>query len=156
MVGAYDLVGNPDLAHIVGLGGGRVAVDDVLDRQGKHFASSVAGEGRGGLARQDEHDGARDVGHDVGRDPGVVFSVVGGGVVVVWLRGLELSLGIVILSRAGGTLAGVCALPLLWLLVSFECERLDHVCLPGCCAMARCRGSVASRVVVGESGTLQH
>ena len=155
MVGAHDLVGDPDLAHVVRLGGGRVGGNNVLDGQGKDLAGGVAGEGRGRLARQHKHDGARDVGHDVGRDPGVVFGVVGGGGVVVWLRGLELSLGIVVLSRAGGTLAGVGALPLLWFFIPFECECLDHVDLPGAVQMARCPGPAASRVVAGERGTLQ-
>ena len=69
---ADDLVRNPHHAHIMGLSSSRVRVDYVLDRQGEDLPVRVAGQCGRGLCRQDEHDRTRDVGHNVGRDPGVV------------------------------------------------------------------------------------
>jgi hypothetical protein len=120
---AHDLVCDPDLAHVVGLGGGGVGVDDVLDGQGKDLASRVAGKGGGGLAREDDHDGAGDVGHGIGRDPAVVLVVVG---IVVGLRSLELPLRVIVILSCACTLGGIGALPLLGLLVALKAQWLYH------------------------------
>jgi hypothetical protein len=106
---------DPDLTHVVGFCGNWVAVDNVLDGQGKDLPGGVAREGGWRLAWQDKHDGPGDVAHGISRDPAVVLA----GVLIdlFWLRSLDLALRVVIL---GWALGSVGALPLLGLLVAFE------------------------------------
>ena len=119
-------MGDPDLAHVVGLCGNWVAVDDVLDGQGKDLPGGVAGQGGWRLAWENKHYGAGYVAHGIGRDPAVVLAGVLIG--LFWLRSLDLALRVVIL---GWALGSVGALPLLGLLVAFECECFYHVDLAG-------------------------
>ena len=123
MLRARDAVRDPDLPNVVRLGGGRVRVDNVLDGKGKDLAARVAGQRRGRLRRQDEHDGPGDVGRRVGRDPGVVVGgliCVGGPAQLLARRGGAGCSGVVVV-----VLGDARALALLGL-VALEGQWLDH------------------------------
>lgn len=124
---ASNAVRYPNLPDIMRLRARRVIIDDILNRQRKHLSARVAGEGRGLVRGQDNHDGPDDVADGIGRHPAVVV-----GLVLVIVAGLD---QLLLPAAAATGLAGLLvvfgairsgALPLLGLFVALEGQRLDH------------------------------
>ena len=117
---AGDASGDPDLAHVVGLGGRGVVGQDVLEGAGEDLAVGVAGETGGWGGGEGDEDGAGDVAGGVGGYPGVVVVDEGGR----WgwrIRGERWG------GEGGGGIGwGVEVFALFGRLVPFEGEGLDH------------------------------